>query len=267
VGTASRRAVRFVGPVLATAFIAGCGPTGLNALRDLGGCDPTLAAGVDGSEVDLHRTATPALACTLSALRDVKGPGPAQALQAARVCSELSSRETDDDRMERFANECIRWAKTAATDPTLLGAARYWQGACLGNAVRNSPLKAVQNLSELERMLTEAVQADPTLDDGGPLRVLGMLYIKAPAWPQGVGDVDRGMELIGEAAERFPDHPLNRMFLALALWDVDEDRDAAARELGIALDRLKSERWKYIAPFWRKEAVTLAGEVGVPMAE
>lgn len=249
--------------LLLTALATGCGTVGLAGLGDLDACDPGGAAGVDGSPVDVHRTTSSDLACALSALRDTDHPDRNQAIQGARICAELSTRASDADRMERFAHECVRWARTAAAHAEGKGSARYWEGVCLGNAVRHSPLKAMKNLSSLEHTLSEALEADPDQDDGGPLRVLGMLYVKAPAWPQGIGDVDRGMELISEAAERYPDHPLNRMFLALALWDVEEDRDAAAAELRIAFRLLQSDRFSQTAPFWMKEAKGLAAELGV----
>jgi len=261
------RTATFLAPALAATFAAGCGTAGLAHLGPLDGCDPELAAGADGSAVDVHRTATPDLACTLSALRDADRPRADQAIQAARVCAELSTRAADTDRMERFAHECVRWARHAGEEPAVRGAARYLEGLCLGNAVRHSPLKAVKSLPHLEKILTAAMKADPDQDDGGPLRVLGMLYLKAPAWPQGIGDVDRGIELITEAAERYPDHPLNRLFLALALWDVEEDRVAAARELGIALRHMQSERWTHVAASWRKEAAVLASDMGVSLPE
>lgn len=248
---------------LLAALATGCGTVGLAGLGELDACDPAGAAGIDGTPVDVHRTPSAELACALSALRDTDHPDRLQALQGARICAELSTRSTDADRMERFAHECVRWARAAAAHAEGKGLARYWEGLCLGNAVRHSPLKAMKNLSSLERTLSEAMDADPDQDDGGPLRVLGMLYVKAPAWPQGVGDVDRGMELIAEAAERHPDHPLNRMFLALALWDVEEDREAAAAELKVAFRLLQSERFSQTAPYWMKEAKSLAAELGV----
>jgi hypothetical protein len=45
-------------------------------------------------------------------------------------------------------------------------------------------LTAIGRLSELVSLLKTA-SAKPEIDQGGPLRVLGLLYVRAPAWPVG----------------------------------------------------------------------------------
>ena len=179
----------------------------------------------------------------------------------------MSARTTDEDRTERFSRECMRWARQAAVNGGIRAEARYWEGLCLGNAVRRNAFTAVKSLPKLERTLTEAVEGAPGVDDGGPLRVMGMLYIKAPAWPQGIGDVDRGLELLTEAVEQHPDHPLNHLFLAMGLWDVEEDLDGAAHELAAAMSCMRTARWVHVAPFWRREAASFARELGVPLPD
>ena len=47
----------------------------------------------------------------------------------------------------------------------------------------------------------------------GPLRIL-TLYLKAPAWPKGVGDHDKALELLEKAAKTHSGHPLNHLFYA-----------------------------------------------------
>ncbi len=260
--------LRFSRMTIALTLAFGCGTTGVVHLDDqLIGCNLSLAIGVDGAPVDEHLIATPDLACTLSALREVDAPNVLQSLQGARVSAEMSARSTNDDQMKGFAQECMRWARQAASNEKVRAEARYWEGQCLGNVVRHSAFSAVKNMPKLERVLTEAVEGAPDVDDGGPLRVLGMLYVKAPAWPQGIGDVDRGLELIAKSVERFPDHPLNRLFMAMALWDVEEDRDGAIREFEAALGLMRKDRWTYLAPGWRKEATGLARDLGVQLPE
>ena len=65
----------------------------------------------------------------------------------------------------------------------------------------------------------------PDVSSAGPYRVLGMVYLKAPPWPRGIGDGDKALELLQEAVRRSPEYPLNRIFYARALWEVEgEDR-------------------------------------------
>lgn len=256
------------GVVVTLALAAGCGTTGVVGLEDhLQACVPAQAEGLDGEPLDAHLLSIPDLACALTSLRDILAPNARQSLQGARFSAEMSARTTDEDRMARFSRECMRWARQAAANEGLRAEARYWEGMCLGNAVRHNAFTAVKSLPKLERTLTEAIEGAPAVDDGGPLRVMGMLYIKAPAWPQGIGDVDRGLELLTEAVERYPDHPLNHLFLAMALWDVEEDNDGAAREFAAAMAAMQSPRWVHVAPFWRREAASFARELGVPLLD
>jgi len=69
--------------------------------------------------------------------------------------------------------------------------------------------------------------AKPELECGGPQRVLGMLYLRAPAWPQGIGDPETALELLAEAARKYPQHPLNRQFYAEALLTLQQPEQAA----------------------------------------
>lgn len=263
VASASRS--RLILGVAIVVFLAtGCGTTGVVHLEDhLEGCEPAQAEGLDGEPIDAHLLATPNLACALAALRDVIAPNARQSLQGARFSAEMSARTTDEDRMERFSRECMRWARQASMNTGIRAEARYWEGLCLGNTARHNAFTAVKSLPKLERMLTTAIEGAPGVDDGGPLRVMGMLYIKAPAWPRGIGDVDRGLELLTEAVEQYPNHPLNHLFLAIGLWDVEEDHDGAAHELADAMARMQEARWVHVAPFWRGEAASLAREIGV----
>jgi hypothetical protein len=266
---ASATSSRLISGLVAATFLAtGCGTTGVVRLdNQFDDCDPAQAAGLDGAPIDPHLLATPDLACALSALRAVVAPSPRQSLQGARFSAEMSSRTKDEDRMERFSRECMRWARQAAANAGIRAEARYWEGMCLGNAVRHNAFTAVKSLPKLERTLTEAIEGAPDVDDGGPLRVMGMLYIKAPAWPQGIGDVDRGLELLDEAVDQHPDHPLNHLFLAMGLWEVEEDHDAAAGGFAAAMAHMKAARWAHVAPFWREEAAAFARELGIPFPD
>ena len=61
------------------------------------------------------------------------------------------------------------------------GAVHYYLAANLGLAVREHLMQAMSNLGQLEDEMKQAVALNPDIDDGGALRVLGTLYLKAPA--------------------------------------------------------------------------------------
>jgi hypothetical protein len=108
--------------------------------------------------------------------------------------------------------------------------------------------------------LLKTAGARPDLDQGGPLRVLGLLYLRAPAWPVGPGDLDAGLELLKQAAGKYPEHPLNRLFYAQALIEAD-DPAGARRELDQARALSMAERYGEWAARWRSEADELAAKL------
>jgi hypothetical protein len=95
----------------------------------------------------------------------------------------------------------------------------------------------------------------PNLDDGGPLRLLGALYLKAPAWPNGVGDRDKALELLEKAVKEHPGHPLNHLFYAQALWDEDDETKLTQVKAEFTLgEKLLDEgNWGYSKASWKKE--------------
>ena len=173
-------------------------------------------------------------------------------------CTHLAADlERDDARVITLTEEgmaAIARAGLAAEDSKDAEAA-YLHALNLGLFVRAKGMMAVGRLSELVSRLKVAGAA-PALDEGGPLRVLGLLYVKAPGWPMGPGDLDAALELLGQAVRDYPDHPLNHLYLAYALVDAGE-RGQAAAELLRAKSLCATERFGEWARRWREEAEQL----------
>lgn len=132
----------------------------------------------------------------------------------------------------------------------------YLFGLNLGLVMQHKGLEALSLLSqEIEAL--EAARAEPEQDLGGPLRVLGALYLKAPAWPAGPGDLEKSLELLEEAATRFPSHPLNRLFFSEALAE-DGEKQSAAAQAATALELARPELWGDYAERWQGQAAALA---------
>jgi hypothetical protein len=129
--------------------------------------------------------------------------------------------------------------------------------------VRDDITLAMANMTRLESEMKRAVELSPDIDYGGPLRLLGMLYLKAPPWPTGIGDGDKALELLKRVAEKHPAHPLNQLFYAQALWEVEgadaatqvESRMAAGRKL------LQQGKWGYSREPWEREFAELEKEI------
>jgi hypothetical protein len=87
-----------------------------------------------------------------------------------------------------------------------------------------------------------------------------LLYVKAPAWPVGPGDLDAGLDLLKQAAGKYPQHPLNHLFYAQALIESD-DVPAARRALDQARALCAPERQGEWAAHWRAEVDALAAKL------
>ncbi len=218
-----------------------------------------------GRTVD-RRTPSGDLECVLMSLRQEWLQGPEQAALASRACFLLADVEPEADRRRLLASEGARWGEIAESLGALSDAATlYYHAMNLGIAVRDNVVVALKNLGRIEALLTRAAALDPGVDQGGPVRVLGMLYIQAPAWPQGIGDPDRGLGLLRYAAHHFPAHPMNHLFLAQALWEV-EGEDAlptVTRAVCRALRLAGSGDWGRAGEDWGRQARDLADEAGV----
>lgn len=159
--------------------------------------------------------------------------------------------EGDEETMKKTAEIGVRAARAAGTDKSNPEACYYF-ALNQGLIIRSAGLLAIGKLPEIFEALQIAQKVDH-LDYGGPLRVLGMLYMKAPAWPSGIGDLEKSLELLARASELYPSHPQNFLFYAEAL--IQDDNNEKAREcLDIAYRLSVPEIWGvHYSTRWRGE--------------
>ncbi len=134
--------------------------------------------------------------------------------------------------------------------PPAVARAAYQHALLIGLRMRVAGMREALALLDRALALLDRARLCAEEDQGGPLRVLAMIYLKAPAWPAGPGDLDLALELLQEAATRFPTHPLNRIFLAAAL--LEDGQEARAREeLATGLGLADEALWGTAARAWR----------------
>jgi len=215
-------------------------------------------------------TETATLECALAVLRAATPAPVHQSATVTRVCFMLANRESkNQDRRERLAAEGVRWAEIALTEGTQdTGAVHYYLAVNLGLAVVNHVGLAVKNLGRIAKALKISVALTPSLEQGGPLRVLGLLYLMAPPWPQGIGDGDRAIKLLASAVEQHPDHPQNHLFYARALWEVEEEDalDQVEAQLNLTRVTLAHQNWDPVRKDWDQEILELANDAEIDLA-
>jgi len=208
---------------------------------------------------------THTLACALTVLRKTQDPTVLRTSLGSRLSLYLAERETSQEKREKLATEGFRFAETAlANGGDGDGAVHYYLATNLGLAIREQITLAIENLSRLEDEMKRAMDLSPDIDDGGPLRILGALYLKAPAWPNGIGDPDKALELLEKAVKKHPGHPLNHLFYAQALCaEGDEATLSQARaEYALGEKLLAEGSWGFNKEPWKKEFDAFQQECG-----
>lgn len=250
-------------------MLAGCGNLSKDtlSLEEARGCPRGMNAStlLARSNDFGPESSTKDLQCALNAVRNSHDPALLRSPLASRICLNLAERDEDPGTREKLASEGVRFAEQAiAQGANTNGAVHYYLASNLGLAVRSKPALAAENMSKLEQEAKLAVQLSPDLDGGGPLRLLGMLYLKAPPWPAGIGDGDKALELLKQAVDHHPEHPLNHLFYAQALFEVDGDaaKAKAQSEYALGLAKLKEGQWGFAKAAWLKESEAIGKEIG-----
>lgn len=97
-----------------------------------------------------------------------------------------------------------------------------------------------------------AVKADEKFDSGGPYRLLGTMYARAPAPPVAVGDPEKAVAHLQKAVGIAADYPPNQIFLAEALIADERYQDAEAT-IGTAKKLLADSKWDKRRAAWKDE--------------
>lgn len=179
---------------------------------------------------------------------------------AVRANIWLTDHEPDPKAREAAATAAVQaaqWCEIAAPD---YPACAYWMGAALGVQARARPATGTSALPRIEASFKRAAEWKPDLEDGGPDRALALLYLRAPGWPAGPGDPERGLAHARKAVSVVADYPPNLMALAEAL-EANGSRAAARDTWSRALERARERQAAGIpdAADWVAESETAIG--------
>jgi hypothetical protein len=139
-------------------------------------------------------------------------------------------RDSEQDRV--FAHDRVKAMPDDASPEYA-----FVRGALAGRVAELRGIKAGKLVGEAEHWARESVERDPAWNDGAATRMLGTLYVKAPARLVAHGDSEDGLEMLETLAESRPDDPRNHLRLAEAYVHLGDPEPAVE-----PLCRVLSER-------------------------
>lgn len=152
------------------------------------------------------------------------------ALRAASCYAVLA--EGEEEKSEGLA-DAERGRKAAGIAVAKLpgsAPAHYLAAYLAGLEADRAPLRGLRLVPVIEREAVRAAELDPAVDRGGPDRMLGELYLRAPGFPISVGDSKKSVAHYRRALAHAPGEPENRLGLAEALLE-EEDLAGACGEI------------------------------------
>ena len=209
--------------------------------------DAMVALGPSGP--NLHR----ALACADAVL--AKHPTHEEAAwRAARALFFLSFQAVPEQRAPLSAR-CMDVAQVA------IGRGRraesfYYAALCMGARAWARNLEGLELLPDMVEAGLAARRIDPTIAHAGPDRLLGGIYLRAPAWPTSVGDLDEALAHLRAAVAAAPAWPENHLLLAEALAD-DDQPEEARRVFARAMELMHLRQARGWLVFWEADVKRL----------
>lgn len=140
------------------------------------------------------------------------------ALDIADALESLIERDEDSQADREFAYEAIR------TTEENTAAYAFARASVTGRLVQSRGLRGANQVGEVEEWALRSQTLDPDFRDGAATRLLGTLYVIAPATFLEQGDSELGLEMLEQLAQKHPDVPENQLRLAeayIALGDLE----------------------------------------------
>jgi hypothetical protein len=114
-----------------------------------------------------------------------------------------------------------------STDTTDTAAATYGRASVTGRLVQQKGLLGASLVPDVERNARRSRELDPTFRDGAATRLLGTLYVLAPASFLQHGDSEEGLDLLVGLVQTYPNDAENHLRLAEAYIALGDPAPAA----------------------------------------
>lgn len=146
-------------------------------------------------------------------------------IQSAKYAIWLSYHGEGKNHKSKFANAAIKHSHQAIAANSQRVEGYYYRAIASGLFAEQNRLFGKAAMHQIRKDLLTAIDLDPSFDYGGPHRVLGAVYLRAPGPPAGIGSIRRAVFHLKEAYKISDEYPENLLFLAeayLKLKKIDE---------------------------------------------
>jgi tetratricopeptide (TPR) repeat protein len=239
------------------------------------GCGVRFHKGPLFDEIDQTKFPTTESALLALSHRSYVFAGPIKAVTISLLAAEnVLTRDPDNDLANFLAARAAYWlvefggdgvdrahlaelgykyATAAESADGSKAAYPFLEGVHLGFEMREALHPPLINLRKARDYFQRAIELDALYDDAAPLRAMGILLIKSPAWPTGVGDVDEGVTYLERATKYYPMYPANHLYLAEGYRQLGQLKEAAA-QLDLTFKLLETFEWGVPGEVWKKQA-------------
>jgi hypothetical protein len=183
--------------------------------------------------------------------------------EAAQALAFLAENETSAESRREAAKRGIALARHARELKPDGADGFYWYAINVGWLANVDRAYGLDAVGEMETALKRAIELDERCDFAGPLRTLGILYLRTPGPPLSIGSSRKGLRFLQRAVELFPDYPENYLYLAEALRDNQRPEDARVA-LAKVLDASPGSDRQTESAQWKKEAQKLLQTLSPP---
>ncbi len=183
--------------------------------------------------------------------------------QAAQALEFLAANETRPDRRRESARNGIGFGRRARELKPDGVEGCYWYALNVGWLADVDRTYGLDAVGEMQTALKRAIELDERYDFAGPVRVLGILYLRTPQPPASIGSPRKGLQLMRHAVDLFPDYPENYLYLAEALREngrVDEAKEALRK----VLEATPWPEQEFENEQWKAQALKLRAELDKP---
>jgi tetratricopeptide (TPR) repeat protein len=135
--------------------------------------------------------------------------------------------------------------------------ANFWLAVNYGSyGNEKGIMKSLSLISPIKDLSEKCIEIDESYFYGGPWRVLGRLYNKAPGFPISIGNNKKSLECFEKALEFGPKFYLNHLFIA-ELYISDRKKDKAREHLEWILEAELNENHEIEDELYKRDAENL----------